>query len=100
MDYDLWLRMLIYAENIIFIDTALSIQRTHAEQKTANRDDRFERERVFAAMRVAKLLGEPPMIWVAKSWARRYLSAYRQRKLGMLKGSLFHRTALKALFSL
>lgn len=101
MDYELWLRMLPLAKEIVRVDEGLSIARTHSEQKGQRAardgdDERLVRQRVCSALGTAQRLGEPSWRWLAKVWARRAAAALKLRQPGMLRGALFHRAALRA----
>lgn len=101
MDYELWLRMVPLAEEVVRVGEGLSIARTHPEQKGQRAaqdgdEERLVRQRVCAALDAARRLGEPSWRWLAKVWARRAGAAWKLRQPGMLRGALFHRAALRA----
>ncbi len=100
MDYEFFLRMRMHTRELITVDTVLSYARTHPQQKSrrAERDDNislFVSQRVYSALRGAKLRREHALIWLIRSWLRRLISAYQKKNVSLLRGSLFHKTALR-----
>lgn len=100
MDYEFFLRMRVHTRELITVDTVLSYARTHPQQKSrrAERDDNislFVSQRVYSALRGAKLRREHAIIWLIRSWLRRLISAYQKKNVSLLRGSLFHKTALR-----
>lgn len=103
MDYDLWLRMVPRARQIFFVDDVLSIARTHPGQKgqrAASEGDeaRFVDQRVSCSLAGARGLGLPSWWWFGRLWGHRLGRAWRLRRASLLRGSLFHRAAWRALW--
>jgi hypothetical protein len=101
MDYELWLRMRPHATEEIFVDDVLSIARSHPEQKSVFDDQGdegavFTSQRVYAAVRSARMRGENPFTWLMRIWNRRFNLAVKKKKMYMVLGSAFHRQAIRA----
>lgn len=105
MDYDLWLRMVPHALQQIYSDQILSYARTHSEQKGSNwRTDPVTHQRIaftraYIAIRAAGQRGEPPAVWLVKSWMRRLVYAVKRRQVSLLRGSALHRAGLRLVLS-
>ncbi len=104
MDYELWLRMLPQAQEVVRLPDCLSIARTHPAQKgqraaALGQTERFVQQRVCSALKAARQRGEPPWLWLARVWLRRFRQALDQRRLSLVRGSLFQRAACRAVFA-
>ncbi|MEM8961413.1 MAG: glycosyltransferase family 2 protein [Acidobacteriota bacterium] len=101
MDYDLWLRMVSQADEVIFLDDVLSYARTHDDQKAKSAKRKgasspSQRAKAFAACRAARANGMFGWLWWARMWSRRWGQAMARRQLGHARGSVFHRVAWRA----
>jgi glycosyltransferase involved in cell wall biosynthesis len=97
MDYDYWLRMRLHAQHVLYVDDVLSYERMHETSKSYNEQHnweiykRTERHRVYAAVKAARLAGQPARLWLTTSILRRYIQRIKHRKSPKL--STFHRLA-------
>lgn len=100
LDYDLWLRMRQHAQDVLFTDRSLSYARSHDNQK-AQRERREGKslpslhEKAFVALEAAKRRHEHPIVWLLRSWQRRWKQAIKTRKMSLVRGSQLQHIALR-----
>ncbi|NDJ36904.1 MAG: glycosyltransferase [Chloroflexi bacterium] len=95
MDYDLWVRMMPHVQETIFTERVLSYERSHPDQKSAEKStDLFHQQRAYAAVRAARQTHRSVWGWLVRIWLRRAALAVRRRRPSLLKGSGFHQHAL------
>jgi glycosyltransferase involved in cell wall biosynthesis len=104
LDYDLWLRMRPFAYEEIFIDEILAYARTQQNQKYAELSQlqqriRYQNEKVYACLKSAILLGQPPLFWLFKALMRRWKIALKRKRPDMLFGSQLSKHAFKRIMS-
>jgi glycosyltransferase involved in cell wall biosynthesis len=94
MDYDLWLRMQPYVEQIIFSDLVYSSYRRHPGQKGARLGlgPNGLAKRAGIARRAARLRGEPVLKWLGRVWLLRIKKA---TNLYHIYGSGYHWQVLR-----
>jgi len=102
MDYDIWLRMLTKAEEVIFSEYIFSYERSHPEQKMMFKSEVEEEiyylQKAYVILHAAKLNGIGPLDWFVKSYSRRVSNAIKTGVYTNLYSSKLQKAAFRAVF--